>query len=100
MLQVGAWLSAILLNIYCWLMSFWSGLRGLVVDTVDSGLSPIDSAISALDVSALGVADFSSVQDYLWILGATGVDICLGMIGAALVLKVTLQLIPFVRLGS
>lgn len=93
-------MSGILAEILCWLQSFWSKLKGLVVDEWDSLLSVVDFMLGNVDTSFMQSPNFVGVENYLWILGATGCDIAIGIVGAALVLRVTLQLIPFTRLGS
>lgn len=61
--------------------------------------------------SAIGVLDFSAISGYLStfdaipagvleVLAASGVGAGLSIVGAALLVRMGLQLIPFVRLGS
>lgn len=58
--------------------------------------------VSALDVSKLQVGNLwsSLPADVLNIIGLIGLGDCMLIIGAAIVVRLTLQLIPFTRLGS
>ncbi len=93
-------MTAILLNIYCWLTSFWYSLNDYVVRAFDGLLGVGDYMISGLDYSFLTSPDFSAISDYTWLLGATGVDVCIGIMASALILRFALQSIPFVRWGK
>ena len=93
-------MTALLLQIYCWLTGFWFSLNDYVVRAFDGVLGAGDYMIGSIDASALQTPDFSSVSSYLWLAGATGLHICLGIIVGALILRFVLQSIPFVRWGS
>ena len=91
---------AVLTMIYCWLNGWVSMFNDWAVTAFDGVLSAGDYFISAVDVTGLAVPDFSGMSSYLWLAGASGLDIALGLIVGALILRVTLQTIPFVRWGS
>jgi len=93
-------MKAILSMIYCWLQVFWSSLTSWAVNLVDSALTVPDVLISSLPSVSLGSTDWASISTYTWVLGATGIDICIGIIGTALIIRFALASIPFVRWGS
>lgn len=66
-------------------------------------LGVAETAIAALDVS--GLAGFSGAwgslpAEVLNVLGLIGLEQALGIITAAALIRLTMQVIPFVRLGS
>lgn len=79
-------------------------LKDLFFWAVDTVLSLVTGIVDALSFDLSGL----NVQQYLGALGAEAVNIlgligmgsALGMIVGALVIRFTLQLIPFTRLGS
>lgn len=92
---------ASLLNlIWCWLVGFWDTLSTYHLNLLDAFLSVADVAIAALPTLSVTPPNFAAVAQYTWILGATGVDVCLGIVATALVIRFTLASIPFVRWGS
>ncbi len=93
-------MTAILLNIYCYLMGFVYTLNDWALRSFDSVLGVGDYMVSGLDYSFLTSPDFASISSYTWLLGATGVDVCIGIVASALILRFALQSIPFVRWGS
>lgn len=76
-------------DVFCWV---FDGMLGIAVD-----------ALSAIDTSAISgwsAAWSSFPAEVLNILQLLGVGTAMGIIAAAITIRFTLQLIPFVRLGS
>lgn len=91
---------AVLTMIYCWLHGWMGMFNDWALRGFDSLLGASDYFVSSISVTGLAVPDFSGVSSYLWLAGATGLDVCLGLVVGALIIRFTLQTIPFVRWGS
>lgn len=81
----------------------WDLLRDVFTWPFDQLLDIVKSAVSAIDVSAFSgaVGAWGSLPgELLNILGLLGVGTAITLIAAALTIRLGLQLIPFVRLGS
>lgn len=100
---VGAveWIGKLFVQVF---IDLWEIVTDLAVWAFDAALGVAVAAIAALDVSgvqsAVGGAWASLPGEVLNILGLIGLHYCLGIIGAAILIRLTLQLIPFTRLGS
>ncbi|MDD0817255.1 DUF2523 family protein [Curvibacter sp. HBC28] len=78
-------------------------LKDLFCWVFDQFLGVVESALSAIDVSAFnGLGDLTAAlpATVVQVLAAVGAGQALAMIVAALGIRFALQLIPFVRLGS
>lgn len=81
----------------------WEIIKDAFVWVLDQLLDLAISATAALDLSAipaLGPAINSLPPLALQVLGAVGLSQCLAIIVTALGIRLVMQLIPFVRLGS
>lgn len=99
---VGAaqWLLDVLLQLA---KDAWEFCTDLPVWVFDGLLEIVVSAVQGLDISISDttVAGFGGLPgEVLNVLGLLGVGYALGIVGAAIVVRLGLQLIPFVRLGS
>jgi hypothetical protein len=92
-------MASILGMIYCWALGVQGMLYGIIYSVEDSLLGVVDTAIGAMP-AMVSPPDLSGVAQYLWLAGATGLDVCIGIIVGALIVRFTLQTIPFVRWGS
>jgi len=91
-------MAAILSQIYCWLQSFFGTLNDLVLDSWDSVLRPVDAVLGSLSTGALHVSPIA--DQYAWLLGVTGCSQAIAIVAGAMLIRFTLQSIPFVRWGS
>jgi len=100
-----------LADILTWLGEFWveifkagwDFLTDIVCWVFDKGLDLAVSAMQALDVSAItaNLSAWGSLPgEVLGVLGTLGVGTAAGIISAAITIRLGMQLIPFVRLGS
>jgi hypothetical protein len=80
----------------------WDFFMDGVCWVFDQVLSAAVSAIGGIDTSGVtSVGAWASLPaDILNILGLLGFGQCMGIIAAAIGIRLVLQLIPFVRLGS
>jgi hypothetical protein len=83
--------------------ALWDVLRDAACWPFEQLLSIVVSAMGALDVSgvsgALGI--FHQIPaGVLEVMAALGAGTCFSIVSAAIVIRLVLQLIPFVRLGS
>lgn len=81
----------------------WEIITDQPVWIFDKLLDLVQSAVSALDVSAISqaVGAFGQLPaEIVNMLGLLGVGEALAIITGALIIRLVLQLIPFVRLGS
>lgn len=95
----GAWVWGLVKNVF---LALW--------DMLVDGISYVADKVLSFGVSMLGGVDVSGVQavgawgtlpaEILNVLGLLGFGTCMGIIAAALAIRLGLQLIPFVRLGS
>jgi len=83
--------------------SLFTMLKDVFLWVIDQLLSLSTMLLGGVDLSAI-TQNFSVFQeipeDVLNILGLLGFAQCMVIIGAAILIRITLQLIPFVRLGS
>lgn len=96
-----SWVGQLFVKIFT---SLWDMLTDAVCWVFDGLLTIASTAINALDLSGLTpYADsmWSGVSgDVLNVLGLIGLGQALGIVAAAIVIRLTLQTIPFVRWGS
>ncbi len=91
-------MTAILTLIYCWLVDMLAKLTDIGLHAWDSVLSPADSILASVGTGSLTLPVIPS--QYAWILGATGMAQAVGIIAGAMLIRFTLQSVPFVRWGS
>ncbi|MCR9814830.1 DUF2523 family protein [Vibrio parahaemolyticus] len=83
-------------------------IRDLLFDIPPWILDQIMSIASLLLISVLSILEPIDISQYLtglpsevsWTLSMIGIPQCLGIISTAIVVRLSLQLIPFTRLGS
>lgn len=95
-----AWFGSLFVAVFSALVDL---LRDLVCWIFDQICGVALSALTALDLTGItnGIASMGSIPaNVMAVLGASGLGAALGIISTALVIRFTLQLIPFVRLGS
>lgn len=83
--------------------SVWIMLKDFFLWVFDQLMSLVVALLSDVDLSAItqNLIVFNQIpEDILNILGLLGFSQCMSIIGGALVARIFLQLIPFVRLGS
>lgn len=82
----------------------WDLLRDVPAWVFEQVMEVVIAALNAIDLSsvtALATTTFGAIPaQVLEVAMAVGIGPALGIIGAALVVRMLLQLIPFVRLGS
>lgn len=83
-------------------IAVWDFCVDAVCYVFDKALQVAVDLANGLDVSRLNIGDTWGTlpAEVLNILGLIGFGQCMGIIAAAIVIRLTLQLIPFVRLGS
>jgi len=91
-------MTALLNLIYCWLVDMLAKLTDIALNAWDSVLGPADSILALIGTGGLTVPVIPA--QYAWILGATGMAQAVGIIAAAMLVRFTLQSVPFVRWGS
>ena len=91
-------MTAILNLIYCWLVDMLSKLTDIALNAWDSVLGPADAILASIGTGGLTAPAIPT--QYTWILGATGMAQAVGIIAAAMLVRFTLQSVPFVRWGS
>lgn len=104
------WLKQALVNMIQWIgqlfkntfKALWDILRDVFAWVLEQLLDMVVSAVSAIDTSGLqGVEAWGSLpSEVLNVLGLLGIGAASGVIVAAIGIRLVLQLIPFVRLGS
>jgi hypothetical protein len=96
-----SWFSKLFVAIF---VSFWDIFKDIFCWVFEQVLTVAISAIAAIDVSALSNAaagGWGSLSgDVLNIMQLIGVGDAISIIAAAITIRIGLQLIPFVRLGS
>lgn len=82
--------------------AFWDFCVDVICYLFDKTLQVAVDLAGSLDVSSLNIpAAWTALPaDVLNILGLCGFGQCMGIIAGAIMIRLTLQLIPFVRLGS
>jgi hypothetical protein len=91
-------MTALLNLIYCWLLDMLAKLTDIGLNAWDSVLGPADSILSSIGTGSLAVPVIPA--QYAWILGATGMAQAVAIIAGAMLVRFTLQSVPFVRWGS
>ena len=91
-------MTALLNLIYCFLLDMILSFVDAGKTAWDSLLSPADSILASLGTGSLSVPVIPT--EYTWVLGATGMSQAVAIIASALMVRFTLQSIPFVRWGS
>lgn len=83
-------------------VSVWDVVKDAFSWLFEQVLTVAVSAVGAIDASALsGLGGWASVPgEVLNIMSLLGVGTAVTIISAAILIRITLQLIPFVRLGS
>ena len=91
-------MTALLNLIYCFLVDMIWSFADVWKSAWDSLLTPADSILASLGTGSLTVPVIPS--QYTWVLGATGMSQALAIIAGAMLVRFTLQSVPFVRWGS
>lgn len=95
-----AWIGKLFVALF---VSFWDFFRDILVWPFEQILDIVVSAISSLDFGTLsdGASSWGSLPgEVINILGLLGVAPAAAIITTAITVRLVLQLIPFVRLGS
>jgi len=91
-------MTALLNLIYCFLLDMILSFTDVWKAGWDSVLGVADSVLVSLGTGSLSTP-IIPVQ-YTWVLGATGMSQAVAIIASAMLVRFTLQSIPFVRWGS
>lgn len=91
-------MTALLNLIYCFLLDMILSFNDIWKAGWDSLLTPADSLLASLGTGSLSAPVIPA--EYAWVLGATGMSQAVGIIAGAMLVRFTLQSIPFVRWGS
>ena len=97
---VVAWFGKLCVAIF---VALWDLVRDAACWPFEQLLEVVETALNAVDVSAFagGLSAWGSVPgEVMNILGLLGVGTAVSIITAAITVRLGLQLIPFVRLGS
>lgn len=97
---VVAWFSSLFVAIF---VALWDIFRDLFAWVFDESLSVVSSALGSVDVSGINanIHAYGSIPgEVLLVMSCIGFGQALAIISTALTVRFTLQLIPFVRLGS
>lgn len=78
----------------------WAVFTDAVKWVMVTMLDLVKSLVEALPAPEWSYGWSGLPGELLNILGLIGLDYCLGIIGTALLIRLSMQLIPFVRLGS
>lgn len=99
LIEFANWVLALVKAVF---LAVWDFVIDGVCYVVDKILTWLVSLISALDVSAFsGLNAWGGLPPEVGnIIGLIGLGQCMTIIAAAIVIRLTMQLIPFVRLGS
>lgn len=98
--QVIGWVADLVKAVF---KALWDMLSDVVAWGFDQIMGIAAAAVGVLDFSAISgyLSTFDSIPaGVLEVLAASGVGAGLSIVGAALLVRMGLQLIPFVRLGS
>lgn len=95
----GTWLWGLVKNVFT---ALWDVVVDGICYIADKGLSFVVDMLSAIDVSGIqGVGSWAALPaEMINVLGLIGFGSAMAIIGTAIVIRLGLQLIPFVRLGS
>lgn len=82
--------------------AFWDFCVDVLCYLFDKVLGVAVDLVKAIDVSGVDASStWASIPaDALNVMGLCGMGQCMAIIGAAIMVRLTMQLIPFVRLGS
>lgn len=97
---VVSWFSALFVAVF---VALWDIFRDMFAWVFEEGLKVVSSALGALDVSGINanIHAYGSIPaNVMLVMSCIGLGQALAIISSALVIRFTLQLIPFVRLGS
>lgn len=94
-----SWFSALFVAVF---VALWDIFRDIFAWVFEQGLSVASSAIGSLNLSGINAnLNYGSIPaNVMLVMSCIGLGQALAIIAAALVIRFTLQLIPFVRLGS
>jgi hypothetical protein len=94
------WIGELFVKVFT---SLWDMVTDAFTWVFDSALGVVVSAIAAIPLGSIpSLADYwgSLPSEMLNMIGLLGIDYGMGIIATALGVRLALQLIPFVRLGS
>jgi hypothetical protein len=91
-------MQAILSMIYCFLLDMLASFRDMGIESWDSVLGVLDTALNAIGTGGLALPMIP--PEYTWMLGATGMSQALTIVAGAMGVRFLLQTVPFVRWGS
>lgn len=97
---VVSWFSELFVAIF---VALWDIFRDMFAWVFEEALTVVASALGALDVSGINnnIHAYGSIPgNVMLVMSCIGLGEALAIITAALTIRFTLQLIPFVRLGS
>jgi Protein of unknown function (DUF2523) len=109
MSDITKWFTDLIASIASWCLDILSALFGpiwdlltdMVCKVVDVTLSFVITTLNAVDLSGIDVSGWGSLPaDLINVLGLIGVGQASAIIASAIGVRLILQLIPFVRLGS
>ena len=94
-----SWFSALFVAIF---VSLWDIFRDIFAWVFEQMLTVATTAISSLDLSGINAnLNYGSIPaNVMLVMSCIGLGHALAIISSALLIRFTLQLIPFVRLGS
>ena len=91
-------MTALLNLIYCFLQDMILSFLDVWKAGFDSLLEPADQVLAGLGTGSLAAPIIPN--EYAWVLGATGMSQAVAIVAGAMLVRFTLQSIPFVRWGS
>ncbi|MDH4078987.1 MAG: hypothetical protein OEU68_04145 [Nitrospira sp.] len=91
-------MTALLNLIYCFLLDMILSFADVWKGGWDSVLSVADQLLASVGTGSLSAPVIP--MQYTWVLGATGMSQAVAIIASAMLVRFTLQAIPFVRWGS
>lgn len=98
---IATWFGSLFVAVF---VALWDMIKDAFSWVFDQLMSIVVSAVAAIDVSALNGLSAQGwgalPAEVLNILGLIGVGTAIQIITAAILIRMVLQLIPFVRLGS
>lgn len=95
-----AWFGSLFVAVFT---AGWDFVRDAFAWLFDQLLGVAVTALGALNLTGItnNVSSYGSIPaNVMAVMSAIGLGVALGLIASALVIRFTLQLIPFVRLGS
>jgi hypothetical protein len=93
------WIADLIIAVF---VAFWDIFRDAFTWVFEQGLTVASAAIGSLNLSGINAnLNYGSIPaNVMLVMSCIGLGQALAIITAALVIRFTLQLIPFVRLGS